>query len=248
MKYYNSLKLALALLCLLPAFTLQAQKKDDIEYYTDSRVKRSDFSLALSLNPTYTDRRLIGEDNTLSGGVNQGDEADGSFQFNYGLDLYYRLSSTFDIGIGLGRATAAYEVTNVSYSRNRPDTVLTNQNVDVSMFTVPFRLNFNTKLTEIFSLEIVPMVELNILDKYKSDFEPLDPAVEEFSVDFSDNLRSINYSAGIGLGGRFYIGEKWDLFIRGNLKYMINDMVQLENYPRETLYSFGSNVGLKYSF
>jgi len=66
--------------------------------------------------------------------------------------------------------------------------------------------------------------------------------------DFTDLTRDLNYQVGIDLGGTYYFTDQLGLFVHFNARYMINNMLERDNFPRETIYSFGSNLGLKYSF
>lgn len=232
----------------LSSITMYAQRdKDDVEYYTDSRVKQSRFSIALMGSPNYTDRRLINDEIPAGGGFDLTDEnAKGAFQFNYNLDVFFSIGSALDIGLGFGRATADYNVQDVSYYEGRTDTVLSDVDVNVGMYTLPLKLNFNTSVTDILDLEVVPMVELNFVDRYRQDFHPEGEA--SFTRDLSDEVQSLNYSVGISLGGTFHLDENWGIIVRGNIKYMLNPLIEKPNFPRETLYSYGANVGIKYKF
>ncbi len=236
------------LLLLLSGTVIFGQKNGDIDYYTDSEVTRSRFSLALILNPNYTDRRLINDEVPSGGGFDLPNEnADGSIRLNYNLDLFYAIGSAFDIGIGFGYATASYSIDNVTFYQDRPDTLQTDLKVGVSMFTVPIKFNFNTTMTDVFDLEVVPVVELVFVNDYEERFSPLNNG-SDITLNFGSSARSINYMVGLGLGGTFRIADKWGLIVRGNAKYMLNSIIELDNFPRETLYSFGMDLGLKYSF
>ncbi len=101
------------------------------------------------------------------------------------------------------------------------------------MFTVPIKLNFNTNLTDIFDLEVVPLVELAFISAYQQSFSP-NKGGNPINLSLNDEVKDINYIVGLGL--------------RGNVKYMLNAIMKPENFPREILYSFGMGIGLKYFF
>ncbi|HBF19379.1 MAG: hypothetical protein CMI36_14050 [Owenweeksia sp.] len=220
---------------------------DDVEYYTDSRVKHSRWSIAANLYPNYTDRRLINNEVPSGGGFNlPNEDAQGAFQLNYGLDFFYSIGSAFDVGIGIGRAAGNFSVDNVMLYQGRTDTTLAKMEVGVSMYTVPLKLNFNTAITDILDLEVVPTVELNFVDKYDQTFTPRNE--NSFTNNLKDRTQSTNWSVGIGLGGTFNVTEEWGVIVRGNIKYMLNPLIEADNFPRETLISYGAVVGLKYKF
>ncbi len=220
---------------------------DDVEYYTDSRVKNSRWSLALDLYPNYTDRRLINNEVPAGGGYDlENDEATGSFQLNYGVDVFYALGSAFDIGLGFGYAQGRYTVENAAFYQDRVDTAFGDVETEVSMLSIPLKLNFNTAITEILDLEVVPTVELNLVNRYEQRFSPVNEA--DFTRDLSDNVQSTNWSVGIALGGTFNISDDWGIIVRGNIKYMLNPLIEINDYPRETLISYGLVTGLKYKF
>ncbi len=241
-------KLLIAVFC-LGTVLAKAQPDDDVVYYEDSKVKNSRISLALNLNPNWTDRRLIDE-GTPTGGYYQlkNDEADGSFQLNYGLDIFFRLGSALRIGAGFGVATADFSVKDARfYSLDYPDTVLVDVSTEVTMYTIPLKLNFNTSLTDAFDLEVIPQVQMNLINYYENTFTPKDGRAE-FKNNRSDDANSITYTVGIALGGTFKLTDNWGLFVRGDIKYMVNPLIDEVNYPREALFNLGLNTGLKYSF
>ncbi len=227
----------------------KAQPDDKVIYYEDSKVKKSRVSLAINLNPNWTDRRLIDE-GTPSGGEYQlkNDQADGSFQLNYGLDVFFRLGSALRIGTGFGVANADFSVQDASYySASRPDTILVDVSTDVSMYTIPLKLNFNTSLTDAFDLEVIPQVQMNLINFYENTYTPQNGSAK-FKDDFTDKTRSVTYTVGIALGGTFKLTDNWGLFVRGDIRYMVNPLIDEVNYPREALFNLGLNTGLKYSF
>ncbi|MGB0176187.1 MAG: hypothetical protein ACPF9D_03410, partial [Owenweeksia sp.] len=149
----KTMKNYLLMVALFVSAVAFAQPDDDVRYYTDSQVKHSRWSIALNLYPNYTDRRLINNEVPAGGGFDlPNDEAMGNFQFNYGLDFFYSLGSSFDVGLGFGRAAGNYTVDNVRLYQGRADTVLAKMEVGVSMYTVPLKLNFNTAITDILDL------------------------------------------------------------------------------------------------
>lgn len=241
-------KLLIATFFALPFLSI-AQPNDDIVYFTDSDVSDSRFGLAANFNPVYTDLRIINNDVGLGGGgfnVSQ-DAAQGTFQFNYHLDLIFELSQSFDISLGFGRAFGGYTLESAEYAQAVNDTIPADVAVDVSMYTIPFKINFNSSLSDVFDLEVVPMVEFNLLDKYQASIMPEDGG-QSFTQTFDQNLQRVNYSVGLGLGGTYWFYDNWGVFARAQIKYMLNQMVDLDDFPRETLINYGLNVGLRYNF
>lgn len=246
------MKKLLTLLIGLSAMAAWAQP-DDIVYYEDSKVKNSRFSLALVANPNYTDRRLINDEIPAGAGFDLVDnKAKGGFAFNYNLDLFYSIGSSLDIGLGIGRANATFEVENASvyntpqFDLGVSDTMLVNATTDVEMYTVPIKLNFNTSISDIFDLEVIPTVTLVFVDSYKTTFKATN--VPDFTKDFTDQTNDLNYTVGISLGGTYNFADRWGFFVRFNARYLLKPLIEADNYPRETLYSFGSNLGLKFRF
>lgn len=233
-------------LWLVTGFLAKAQK-DDIEYYTDANTVNSRFNVALILNPNYTDRRLINDEVPIGGAFDLPDDnAQGTFQLNYNLDVFFELGESFDIGVGFGRAAGSYSVDNVVY-RSATDTILVNESVDVSMFTIPIKVNFNTSISDVFDLEVVPTVQLNFIDKYDLRFDPQDGS-PSISQDLESDTEALTYSVGISLGGTYYFADQWGIIFRGSLLYMINPLIERTNFPRETLFSYGVHTGIKYAF
>ncbi len=244
-------KLLMVLLGLM-SFGLMAQPDDDdddVIFYEDSQVNHSRIMLALNLDPNFTDRRLInseiptGGDFTLSSA-----NAKGSFQLNYGVDVFFRVGSSLAVGLGVGRASSTYSVDNALYHGSSGlDSTLVNIESKVGMYTLPIKLNFSTALSDVFDLEVVPQVQMNFLSDYENSIIPLNGG-NIITQDRSDETQNITFSVGLGLGGTFKLSDNWGLFVRGEVKYMLSPMIDQRGYPRETLLSGGLNLGLKYSF
>lgn len=239
----------LALLMLSSIAYAQPGDDDDVVYFTDSEVSHSRFSAAFILNPNYTDRRLINDEipSGIGGGYDLPNaDADGSFQLNYNVDVFYAIGSSFDIGVGFGRSSSYYEVDNIRFYKDRLDTVNARLAVKTGMYTVPIKLNFNTSVTDLWDLEVVPGVELNFFNVYDQTITP-DGEQDVFS-DLSSNTSSFNYSVNLSLGGTYKLTDSWGLIIRGNVRYLLKPIIEESDFPRETIYNFGANIGLKYDF
>jgi hypothetical protein len=233
------------------ALQLSAQDDEDIVYFEDSDVRQSRMSIALLANPNFTNRNLINDEIPQGGGFDLlVAETQGSFAFNYNLDVFYTLSSALDIGIGFGRANAAYNISEVlvyesdSFVYTPVDTINVGADISTNMWTLPIKLNFNTSISDIFDLEVIPMVSLIFPDKYNMTLSS--PDLQPVDLDLSDFLRNLNWRVGISLGGTWYFSENWGFFLRANANYLLNSMIERDGYPRETLYSFGADVGLKF--
>jgi len=239
--------LAALLVMVLP---LSSQGNEDIVYFEDSDVRQSRMSLALPANPNFTNRNLINDEIPEGGGFDLlVAETQGSFAFNYNLDVFYTLSSALDIGVGFGRANAAYTVSEVlvyesdSFVYSPADTINFRAELSTNMWMLPIKLNFNTSISDIFDLEVIPAVSLIFPEKYSMSLTA--PGMEAVDLDLSDFLRNLNWRVGISLGGTWYFAGNWGFFLRANANYLLNTMIEREGYPRETLYSFGADIGVK---
>jgi len=244
------MKKLILLSLLLSSLSLWAQPDDEIVYYTDSKVSESKFRLHLNANPYYTDMRLINSDaeNSLISSFDEENETRGGFAFNFGLDLFYELAPSFHLGLGVNRAYGRYTVEGVSLDLDNNGIYLgADDQVEVSMISVPLKVNFNTNISEVFSLEVIPMVEMNFLDSYIANIDYSNPTISDVVLNKSDDLRAFNWTVGLSLGGTYWFSDSWGAFARASAKYMLNDMIA-EDWPRETLINFGGNLGLQVKF
>lgn len=244
------MKKIIAAFLLLTSLSAYAQPDDEIVYYTDSKVKESKFRLHLNANPYYTDMRLINNDaaSTLINSFNEDNETTGSFALNFGLDLYYELAPSFHVGLGISRAYGGYTVEGVSLDLDNDGVYfLADDEVEVSMISIPLKVNFNTNISETFSLEVVPMVEINFLDSYVAKIDYRDATIDDTVLNLSNELRDFNWTVGLSLGGTYWFADNWGVFVRASAKYMLNDMIA-QDWPRETLINFGGNIGLQVKF
>lgn len=247
------MKKLLSFIFILFAGIIVAQPTDDdIVYYTDSDVENSRFNLALNVNPYFTDMRLINDDaaSSLTNTFSDDIQADGSFRLDYGLDVFYEIGPSFHLGIGFGRSYGGYTWRDVVLDSLG---VTFDNEVSVSMWTIPIKVNFTTQISDVFSLEVVPSVEMNFLDDYNAiwTFEENANAPADTSFKLVDRLRDLNWSVGLGIGGTYWFNDNIGVFFRGSVKYMINDMIQSDDsfpWPRETMINFGANTGLRVRF
>ena len=233
----------------LTSFALRAQPDDDVTFYEDSEVKHSRIMMAINLDPNFTDRRLINSEIPLGGDFTLIDaKAKGSFQLNYGVDVFFRIGSSLAVGLGAGRATSSYTVEDAIYHGDGGnDSIPVSIESKVGMYTLPIKLNFSTALSDIFDLEVVPQVQMNFLSEYENNIIPMNGGTN-VTQDRSDETQNITFSVGLGLGGTYKFSDNWGFFVRGEVKYMLSPMIDQRGYPRETLLSGGLNMGLKYSF
>lgn len=228
----------------------QKKDKDDIVYYEDATVKHSRFGIALNANPVFTDRRLINNEVPENGAEYflPSPRAEGAFQLNYGLDLIYSIGSSLDFSIGFSHGSLDYTVDDVQFYYPSLDTVKGTLKGSASWYGIPLKFNFNTSVNDIWDLEVVPMVQFNIPYNYELTFSPEGNNFDDAKIDGSDRLNNLTYIVGLSLGGTYKFADNWGLIIRGNVGYMLNALIEQENYPRETTLSYGLDLGLKYSF
>jgi hypothetical protein len=194
--------------------------------------------------------RLINSDaeNSLISSFDEDNNTRGGFAFNFGLDLFYELGPSFHVGLGINRAYGRYTVEGVNLDLDEDGSyLLADDKVEVSMISVPLKVNFNTNISDVFSLEVIPLVELNFLDSYVANIDYADPSLSDEVLNLSDRLRDFNWTVGLSLGGTYWFSDSWGVFVRASAKYMLNDMIA-EDWPRETLINFGGNLGLQVKF
>jgi len=93
------------------------------------------------------------------------------------------------------------------------------------------------------------MIQFNFPYKYNLTFKPEDAnTFDETTLNGDNILNDLTYIVGLSLGGTYKFADNWGLILRGNVSYMLNPLIEQQNYPRETTLSFGLDVGLKYSF
>lgn len=251
--------LALALTLGSLAAVAQNKKKDDIVYYDDATVKHSRFGIAINGNPNFTDRRLI--NNEVTDGESYflpSPKAKGAFQLNYGMDLIFSIGSSLDISLGYAHGAVDYNVDNVEVLESAiiagGDTSKTytgNLKGSSAWHSIPLKLNFNTSINDLWDLEVVPMVQLNLPYSYQVDIEPVNNSFSnKVVIDGKDLgwLSSTTYTVGLSLGGTYKFADNWGIILRGNVNYMLGALIERTNYPRETTLSYGLDLGLKYSF
>ena len=90
---------------------LMAQKTEPIEYYTDSDINDTKFSIAANYAPSFAGRRLalytpVQDGTELFALTNE--DGGGVLGQRYGFSLFYELRSMFHIGIGWSQEHSGY--------------------------------------------------------------------------------------------------------------------------------------------
>lgn len=249
------MKRFLLLIALCGSFSLFAQKdKEKVDFYTDSDVKRSIIGLGIRFDPAYVNRSILGDDpvSVTGSGFNTGnDKARGRFGYTLGADVYVKITSRLELGVGFGRSQAGF-----SQDLDRPDPAL-GLNLDstasydaateVSTWNIPFVLNFRTEMNDLWLLEIAPMVEISLMDRLSTTFTPKSGGSEE-ERDLTSVAQSRMWNVGIALGGTYRFTNSFGLFVRGQFKYGLTPLISDGIRPREVVYGVGLTTGLKYYF
>ena len=243
-------KIVLALL-LTSGFLVQAQKEEDIDYYTDSDVKRNIVSLQVGYMPYYTGRRLLSQTaNPQADYFFLNSAITGKFGQGYGGDLLFHITKNVDLGVGLYKTSTHYQWDFESIVRNieggNPDTLLIKRwDIYTDYLTVPIQFGFVTRVADQLWLQVYPALELNFLQSLQYDFELNGeaPVVQDKTQD----ARDLNLAINFGLGAEYRFTERMGVFTRVQFRYFFYPAVE-DEVITELVYTIGGHIGLRYHF
>ena len=238
----------IVLLSLFLGFEALSQKKDpNIEFYTDSDIKRSAFSVALNGSPYFTNRRLVRDTVNVPGQTGGTDNTEryatrGRFGYSFGGDVIYSVSNSLEIWLGAEYSTTGYSGDSL---------VLGNEKYSgegsLAFFNIPIQFAFRGNITEVFDLEFIPRVSLNFLQRF--DETRFVEGGEDILYDWAPDSRSMNYTVGIALSGNFYVSDNMSIFARAFFNYILYPLKEDESrFLRTTYFSTGLTTGIRYYF
>lgn len=238
------------LICSSLAITAQ---DEDIEYYTDSDVKRSIVSIQAGYMPYYTSRRLLSESvNPQAPYFFLNSAITGKFGQGYGLDLLFNVNRSLQVGIGLYNTTTHYQWDFVKIVNDigggESDTLSINRWDNKARYlTMPIQFGFVTQIADQWWLQVYPALEVNFLQEISYEYELADG---EMVVDNRiQDARDVNLAINFGLGGEFRPVPKIGVFTRLQFRYFFFPNIDLPSEPlTEIIYTLGGHVGLRYYF
>lgn len=226
-----------------------AQKKDPkIEFYTDSDIKRSSWSIAANGAPYFTNRRLMRETVNMPGMTDGNNEDNERFKtrgvlgYSFGGDLIYSLNKSLDLWIGLEYSTTGYKGDSLVL-----DGELYSGEGSLAFLNIPIQFAFRGNITEVFDLEFIPRVSLNFLQAF-NETRFVDGG-DNIIYDWRDDSRNMNYTIGIALSGNFYISDNASIFARAFFNYVLYPLKEDESrFLRTTYFNAGLMTGIRYYF
>jgi len=249
-------KLTILLLFIGLASTVNAQKDEEIEYYTDASVKHNKVYAAAHYSPYFLKRNILS--NTFNpSAINSilNHSAKGGYGQSYGIDFFYKLNSNFHLGVGINKANGSYSLdvkTAIDDISGSADTIVGDLifHTNLEYLNVPFHVVFSSSLSDEWDIDIIPSVELNFVKNFNRSVtqskEYFDPEGDYFG-DQTDNVRQLNWVVAFGLGGNYHITHNFTAFARAHVKYTLQS-VNVDEGPSEVLLWLGGQVGLKYYF
>lgn len=238
---------ALFILCLsLVGGELCAQYDADA-YYTDNKVHKRIMGIGAHVQPFYNNRRLISNELNPGGTFVLLDETvEGSWQIGGGLDFYIGLGPNFEFISGVGVASYGFAYPQVQ--KAVVDTFYNCRLEESAQFlSFPLALSFRTDMGNGWWLEFIPAAELSWLRSYEALYKGTD---SDFVLkeDLAAQANDFFLWGAVSVGGTYRPYGTWGYTIRAQGRYMFNSLIQKPDFPRETLYSVGLQLGIQYRF
>lgn len=249
MKIATFIALLAAFLCSTHAW---GQKKDEIDYYTDSDVKRSIASLQLGYMPYFGNRRVLNE--TTDPSVPYfftNTDAKAKFGQGIGGDLLFGITQNFQVGIGFYSANMHYRWQGVSLTETRPggvvDTLGINRwDVNASYLVVPIQFGFVTQIQDQWWLQVYPALEVSFVQSLNYEYV-VEGQTAAITLDKKQDARDNNMAINFGLGGEFRPVPKIGIFARAQFRYFFFPNIE-DELITEVPYTIGAHIGARFYF
>jgi hypothetical protein len=261
------MKTALRLFLVVGLFpvALMAQKTDPIEYYTDSDINDTKFSLAASYAPSFSGRRLalytpVQDGTELFALTNE--DGGGVLGQRYGFSLFYELRSMFHIGIGWSQEHSGYLTRGFAvFDQNAifQDTIGTyTAKTSYNAINIPIQIVFHTQMTDVWALQVIPSYDLTFYSGIQREW--IGDEVPNFPADAATGvlgslyergtevkyMTGFNGSIGFAIGNEFTIANNLALTVRGEFRYGLLPINKEDIGLREVPYGVGAAVGFRY--
>ena len=262
----NWIKFGAVALVLQVAFSAQAQTEDPIEYFTDSKISDTRFSLAAIYAPSFASRRLalyepVADGNELFALLNE--DAGGVFAQRYGMMAYYELRGMFHVGIGFTTQKSGFISKDFAvFDQNAifQDTVgVFNAKTSYSALNIPIQFIFHTQITDLWALQVIPSYDLtfyNMIDRswvgegvpnYSTDavVGVLGTMYERGSAS-TQYHKGFNGCIGFALGNEFTVSNDLVLSLRAEFRLGLLPINSADAALSEVPYGVGGSVGFRY--
>ncbi|MEJ6821259.1 MAG: hypothetical protein QNK59_02010 [Flavobacteriales bacterium] len=263
----NWIKFGAVALVLQVAFSAQAQTEDPIEYFTDSKISDTKFSLAAVYAPAYASRRLalyepVADGNELFAMLNEG--AGGVYGQRYGMMAYYELRGMFHVGIGFTTQKSGFISKDFAvFDQNAifQDTIgVFNAKTSYSALNIPIQFIFHTQITDLWALQVIPSYDLtfyNMIDRswvgegvpdYSTDAATgvLGTMYDRGSEESIQYHKGFNGCIGFALGNEFTVSNNLVLSLRAEFRLGLLPINSSDVALSEVPYGVGGSVGFRY--
>lgn len=262
----NWIKLGAVALALHVAFSAQAQTEDPIEYFTDSRISDTKFSLAAIYAPSFASRRLVLYEPVADGTelfAMLNNNAGGVFAQRYGMMAYYELRGMFHVGVGFTTQKSGFiskEFAVFDQNAIFQDTIgVFNAKTSYSALNVPIQIIFHTQITDIWALQVIPSYDLtfyNMIDRswvgeglpnYSTDaVEGVLGTMYQRGATSTQYHKGFNGSIGFALGNEFTVADNLALTLRAEFRLGLLPINAADVALSEVPYGVGGSVGFRY--
>lgn len=246
------------------------QTENTIEYFTDSDISDTRFSIAGIYAPSFSSRRLALYEPQTDGTqiyTLKSNDASGVLGYRYGIIGYYELTAIFHLGIGLvtdqsGFITNGFEVFNQNAAVQPSSIGYYAARTDIHAINLPFQMIFNTQMTDSWALQVIPSYDLIFYQKIFRNWVGEDVPIQ--GVDFQDDdvagalgtmyqrgsttkyHKGTNGAIGFALGSEFTISNNLVCIARGEFRLAALPINKLDIGLSEVPYSIGGAFGFRY--
>jgi len=248
--------------------TLQAQTDEPIEYYTDSKVQDTKFSIAASYAPSFASRRLALYEPLTDGTqdfalLNEG--AKGTLGQRYGIMAFYELRSMFHVGVGFMTEQSGFVTKELAVFDQRIlpgfgiDTIgVFNAKTSYSAVNIPIQIIFHTQINDVWALQVVPSYDLTFYNAIERSW--IGDGLPDYSIDAVEGVlgsmyergtdiryhKGFNGTIGFALGNEFIVANNLALTLRGEFRLGFLPINKEDAGLSEVPYSVGAAVGFRY--
>ena len=243
MKRYSFLNTATVFIVSIFAVSVHAQDTDDLDFFTDSDVRKSILGVEGIFTPNITNANvleelplILGDDTTLISTNNRA-----GFGMDYGVGAMLSPNGSLDFRVGIRRGVYQFNYDAVELvDENASETELSDGSVRVIYLNVPIQMAFHQRVGDFLELEYGLGVIFNFLQSY--EFEMRDV----IALDRTELANPNNLTLAVHLGANIVLNDRLSIPFTPNFRYLFQTLVPTGSQNSEALYTLGFTTGIRY--
>ena len=220
-----------------------AQETDDLDFFTDSDVRKSILGIEGVVTPNLTNVNILeelhlnlGEDTVLVATDNKS-----GFGSDVGIGAMLSPNGSLDFRVGVRRAAYSFQYESLEFIDYATDERnITTARVNVVYINLPIQMAFHQRVGDFLELEYGLGAIFNFLQSYELDVK------DRMVLDRTELANPNNLTLTVHLGANFVLTDRLSIPFTPNFRYLFQTLIPDGSQNREAIYTIGVSTGIRY--